>query len=375
MKICLFSKNYGALDGCAQSVFDVIVSLLELGADLRVMYNKIFPDVTQHDGFDIKERFQVYPLPTKNLIDSIFYNKKRLNEILEINPDLCIVNGISGHPFRSILEKDFCDNNIIIIRESPQLSKFKNEQNSLKLMMQKMKYYQKFIFVSSNVMNQWKKLLDLDDKQICYIPNCINESKAREAKLKGKALLQNELNFNKEKFNITCVASIQKRKGQDLIFRSIDKIAEKIPNIHFHIVGKEKKPDSDEMISMIPNKFLNYFTFHGSKENAMEYLCASDAMILPSRSEAFPRVTLESMLVGTPVIISNVDGNTEQIIHNQTGKIFSNENIFELITCIKDLYSDTDLACELSNNATNYYLNNFTRALHIIKFKKYLQSI
>ena len=54
MKICLFSKNYGALDGCAQSVFDVIVSLLESGSDLRVMYNKIFPDVREHDGFNIK---------------------------------------------------------------------------------------------------------------------------------------------------------------------------------------------------------------------------------------------------------------------------------------------------------------------------------
>ena len=75
MKICLFSKNYGALDGCAQSVFDVIVSLLESGVDLRVMYNKNFPDISEHDGFNIKELFQVYPLPRKNLIDSIFYNR------------------------------------------------------------------------------------------------------------------------------------------------------------------------------------------------------------------------------------------------------------------------------------------------------------
>ncbi len=374
MKICLFSKNYGALDGCAQSVFDVIVSLLESGVDLRVMYNKNFPDISEHDGFNIKEQFQIYPLPRKNLIDSIFYNKKRFNKILEINPHVCIVNGISGHYFRSILEKDFCNNNIIIIRESPQLSQFKNEENSLKLMIKKMTYYQKFIFVSSNVMNQWKKLLDLNDKQICYIPNCINESKARQAKLKGKTLLQNELKFDKEKFNITCVASIQKRKGQDLIFSSIAKIAEKIPNIHFHIVGKEKKPDSDEMISMIPSNFLDYFTFYGSKNNAIEYLCASDAMILPSRSEAFPRVTLESMAVGTPVIISDVDGNTEQISHNQTGKIFSNENISELIKCIKDLYSNTDLACKLRENAMNYYINNFSRDKHIDNFKKYFQS-
>ena len=39
MKICLFSKNYGALDRCAQSAFNVIVSLLEFQIDLLNLYH------------------------------------------------------------------------------------------------------------------------------------------------------------------------------------------------------------------------------------------------------------------------------------------------------------------------------------------------
>ena len=71
MKICLFSKNYGALDGCAQSVFDVIVSLLESVVDLHVIYNKQFPNISQHDGFDIKGRLKTHQIPRNNIIDSI----------------------------------------------------------------------------------------------------------------------------------------------------------------------------------------------------------------------------------------------------------------------------------------------------------------
>ena len=79
MKICLFSKNYGALDGCAQSVFDVIISLLESQVNLHVIYNKHFPKISQHDGFGIKGRLMTYQLPRKNVIDSIFYNKVSLS--------------------------------------------------------------------------------------------------------------------------------------------------------------------------------------------------------------------------------------------------------------------------------------------------------
>ena len=49
MRICLFSKNYGALDGCAQSVFDVIVSLTQSDIDLDILNNRRFPNIKNYD--------------------------------------------------------------------------------------------------------------------------------------------------------------------------------------------------------------------------------------------------------------------------------------------------------------------------------------
>ena len=138
MRVCLFSKNYGALDGCAQSVFDVIVSLIECNIDLNILYNKDFPNINFHDGYQIKGKFNSYQLPRKNIFDIIIHNRKRLSKIQNIKPDLCIVNGISGHRWRKLLDEDYCKNNLIIIRESPQLSNFKDEDDSLELMMDKM---------------------------------------------------------------------------------------------------------------------------------------------------------------------------------------------------------------------------------------------
>ena len=374
MRICLFSKNYGALDGCAQSVFDVIVSLTQSDIDLDILYNRRFPNIKNYDGVEIGGRFSLFQLPRRNIIDSIFYNKGRIKRIKNLKPDWCIVNGISGHARRLLFKDNFCSNNIIIIRESPRLCNFKLEENSLKKMISRMKFYNKYIFVSSNVMNEWKEILGLKDNQISYIPNCINESRAKESSSKSKLELKDILNFNSQNFNISCVASIQYRKGQDLIFKNIKDIVEKIPSIHFHIVGKEKKPESEQMLSGIDQNFKDYFTFHGGKQNAIDYLRASDVMILPSRAEAFPRVTLESMAVGTPVVISDVDGNTEQIKHDITGKIFKNEDIESMISCLSDLYENPTLISEYSMKAEKYYFENFSRKIHIQNFKKTIRD-
>ena len=369
MKICLFSKNYGALDGCAQSAFDVVTSLTQSNIDLNILYNRRFPAIDTYDGVDIRGKFCLYQLPRTNIIDAIFRNKERIRKIKSIKPDWCIVNGISGHNQRLLFKDDFCNNNIIIIRESPRLCDFKLEKNSLEKMISRMKFYKKYIFVSSNVMNEWKEILNLNNNQISYIPNCIHEGKAQESVNKSKLELKRELNFDNQKFNVSCVASIQYRKGQDLIFNNIKKIVNQIPSIHFHMIGKEKKPESEEMLSMITDKFKNYFTFHGGKDNAIDYIRASDTMLLPSRAEAFPRVTLEAMAVLTPTIISDVDGNTEQIQHNITGKIFKNEDVDDMISCLYNLYKNPSLISSYSINAQKYYFQNFSREIHIQNFK------
>jgi len=374
MRICLFSKNYGALDGCAQSAFDVVTSLTQSNIDLDILYNRRFPDIVSYDGIDIKGKFSLYQLPRTNIIDTIFHNKKRIRKIRNLKPDWCIVNGISGHSQRLLFRDNFCDKNIIIIRESPRLCDFKLEKNSLEKMILRMRFYKKYIFVSSNVMDEWKEILNLNNHQISYIPNCIHEGKARKSAEKSKLELKRELNFDNQKFNVSCVASIQYRKGQDLIFNNIKDIVDKIPSIHFHIVGKEKKPESEEMLSIITDKFKNYFTFHGGKQNAIDYIRASDIMLLPSRAEAFPRVTLEAMAVGTPTVISDVDGNTEQIQHNVTGKIFKNENVNDMISCLHDFHKNSSLISNYSINAQKYYFQNFSRKIHIQNFKNTVRN-
>lgn len=51
--------------------------------------------------------------------------------------------------------------------------------------------------------------------------------------------------------------------------------------------------------------------FLGKKNDAMNEICAADALILPSRFEGMPNVVLEAMAVGTPVIATRSGGTVE----------------------------------------------------------------
>ena len=86
-----------------------------------------------------------------------------------------------------------------------------------------MKNYKKFIFVSSNVMNEWKSISPHINENCFYLPNCIHENKINQIPSNNYEIK----NFNKENFNIICVASIQFRKGQDIILDHLHEIKQK----------------------------------------------------------------------------------------------------------------------------------------------------
>lgn len=77
----------------------------------------------------------------------------------------------------------------------------------------------------------------------------------------------------------------------------------------------------------------------GVREDVRPFIGACDVMTLVSHSETFSLAALESMALGKPLVMSDVGGAGEQVIHGEQGLLFPPGDIAALAQRLEDLTS------------------------------------
>ena len=134
---------------------------------------------------------------------------------------------------------------------------------------------------------------------------CLTEMQIVEGKLNGESK-----KFDSP-FNLIFVGRIDAAKGVDVL---IDFICEENKKDigFFHVVGEgELRGEFENVLNKvgIPNKFYGNLT----QAELFELLKISDCILLPSKSEGFPKVLAEAMNYGCIPIASNVGSITHYI--------------------------------------------------------------
>ena len=129
-----------------------------------------------------------------------------------------------------------------------------------------------------------------------------------------------------KEFDFIYVGSFFHVKGIDIFYQAL---CESGKEPRFCIVGKgaEYQQKFEELIAQGYNITLKIDQSHqqlSSLYNQAKFL------VLPSRSEGFPTVTVEAMFCGTPVITSDIPQFKEQVRHGQNGYMFDRSNPSEL---------------------------------------------
>jgi glycosyltransferase involved in cell wall biosynthesis len=150
-------------------------------------------------------------------------------------------------------------------------------------------------------------------EKVKVMPNWIDAERFKEEPDK-KSLLK-KLGLPEDKKIILFTHRLSLRKGSRMIFPVATDLLRVRKDIFFAIIGKG--PDEEKLRSRSEKSEIlrPHMRFLGAVPNRdiQKYFAVSDVFFMPSQEEGFPRVILEAMASGIPIVASNV-GSVAEIV-------------------------------------------------------------
>ncbi|WP_302504300.1 glycosyltransferase family 4 protein [Geoalkalibacter halelectricus] len=290
-------------------------------------------------------------------------SRRDYRRLKESSPeDAVIVNGWASLKDWKRLRSNFNGQKIIIVRESPRHFSGVDRDYSTTHLVRDFSEFDKLIFVSKIVCNEWRKYQEIAHKPYYILPNCCEEELALSIISQGRNSIRKKFDFKSEEFVILCPGTIEHRKGQDFLIGLSQDLHQEIPNLRMLFLGNAATDWGHNLLKSIPSNLKDKVVLHWpARPGIMDLLFASDMLAFPSRAEALPRTILEAMVLKTPVVATSVDGIPELIEDGKTGLLFPVDDRDAFLRGILNIYKQKDDACVMAKLGSEKYWNFFSR--------------
>ena len=102
----------------------------------------------------------------------------------------------------------------------------------------------------------------------------------------------------------------------------------------------------------------------GFHNNPLALIAASDVLVCPSLEEPFPRVGLEAMALGKPVVATTVGGIPEQVAQGETGILVPPGDKGAFASALISLSIDSEMRAEMGSAAAERHAMHFTESAY-----------
>lgn len=170
----------------------------------------------------------------------------------------------------------------------------------------------------------------------------------------------------KDKFTLCFIGRLDEAKGVDVILKSLEKIGlEKIKKVHF-IGNSEKRNFFEEKASFLDKKVI----FHGilNKQDVHHILAESHFLLLPSKSEGFPKVIAEAACYGTIPIVSNV-GSISHYIDDSNGFLWERNSATSYDLILDKAFNEDTISLERKAKKLSIQAKKFTFTNYVSKLQ------
>ena len=176
----------------------------------------------------------------------------------------------------------------------------------------------------------------------------------------------------------------KKKLGKDFEYlpAPLDKTKfEKIPNVERNpkqiaYVGRDSFEKGTDILRKIESQINGTVKFCTDLpwDETMKILKASQMLVVPSRTESIPQVIKEAFYLKVPVIATNVGGNPELVVHQETGILVPPEDPEKLKIAINNLLDDEESRRNFANNAFEFINKNFSWDVLLEKYTNLYES-
>jgi len=224
----------------------------------------------------------------------------------------------------------------------------------------------------SLMVDYYANFYSIPKSKIIELHNDISLNRFCEIDSKAKKVFKNKLDIANSKI-ILFVHTFNLARGIDLVPKIALKIKEKKLNIKILCIGRPGDFSKELEKEIIKHCLSDIVVNIGQVPNRIiqQYYQVSDLFIMPSRGEGFPRVILESMACGCPVLtfdVGGIRGILPKGVHN------------DFVVSIKNEYKFIEKSIELINSDKK--LNDCKKAIldHVDNFetkliaKKYTEA-
>lgn len=371
MKILMLTWEYPprVVGGISKVVYDLSHKMVKEGNEVTVVTYKEGDNVKYYENDKGVEVYRVdnYMIRPNNFIDWImqlnFNMITKVNEIINKNGKFDVIHAhdwLVAYSAKSIKESY----NIPLIStihatESGRNSGIHDEtQRYINDSEWMLTYESSEVIVNSNYMkNEVQRLFGLPYDKINVIPNGVNLQLFSNVNIDYD--FRRQYAMDNEKI-ILYVGRLVYEKGIQNLIAAMPKILDRYHDSKLIICGRGGMIDElREQVKYLGIENKVYFAgYCDSKKMQKMYKCA-DVAVFPSTYEPFGIVAIESMLSGTPTIVSDVGGLNEIIEHGVTGMKSYAGNANSIADSVLALLFDPKLCANISQNAIKKVKENY----------------
>lgn len=188
------------------------------------------------------------------------------------------------------------------------------------------------------------------------IHNGLNhQTLAEQAAHWSRSQARQALNLSEDTVMVLLLGTVCDRKGQLDLVNAIAQLPEDcLAQLHCYIVG-DRPGDYSQMLSAavgdLPEPIRTKIAIVSETSDTAQYYQAADIFVCTSRVESYPRVILEAMFYGLPIVTTPVFGIQEQVKAGVNGVFYTPDRPEELAAALQQLLDNPTYRQRLAANA------------------------